>query len=49
MKKVCYICQKEIKGRPLIFDDYYFCKRNDAECKAIYIFGNNTIEKKGGA
>ena len=28
MKKHCRACGKEIKGKPQIFDDYYFCQNN---------------------
>lgn len=46
MKRVCYICEKEIKKRPLIFDNYYFCNNNNEECKAIYIFGKKMEMEK---
>jgi len=25
MKKICETCGKEIKKKPLIYDNYYFC------------------------
>ncbi len=49
IKKVCLICEKEIRKRPLIFDNYYFCNNNNGECKTIYIFGKDNekeAEKK---
>lgn len=26
MKKICKQCGKEIKGKPKIYDEYFFCK-----------------------
>ena len=28
MKKLCHYCQKIIKGKPIIYDNYYFCSNN---------------------
>lgn len=39
MKKTCHSCGKEIKGTPLIFDDYYFCNDNHGKCEADFVFG----------
>jgi hypothetical protein len=27
MIKLCKQCGKEIKGKPIIYDDYYFCDK----------------------
>lgn len=35
MKKICKQCEKGIKGKPKIWDDYYFCR--DSSCLAIYL------------
>jgi len=39
VRKCCLRCKKAIKGKPLIFDDYYFCNNNNGKCKAEHIFG----------
>ena len=35
MKKTCKQCEKEINGKPKMYDDYYFCKEGD--CLKIYL------------
>lgn len=40
MKKICASCGKEIKGKPVIYDDYYFCNENQEDrptCLAIWL------------
>lgn len=39
IKKVCKHCEKEIKGKPRIHDDYYFC---NGECIRKYLCKDNT-------
>ena len=41
MKKMCQECKKEIKYKPIIWDDYYFCS---GICKADYIFRKEASE-----
>ena len=42
MKKICKECGREIKGKPSIYDDYYFCTKT--LCLSRYLNPEEKIE-----
>ena len=45
MKKICKECGKEIKGKPVIYDDYYFCTKT--LCLGRYLNPEEKMIKNG--
>lgn len=37
MKKHCKTCGNEIKQKPVIYDDYFFCNKPDIPCVIKYM------------
>ena len=41
MEKHCKVCDAKIKGKPVIYDDYYFCNTPNVVCRMRFVDAPN--------